>query len=337
MIPFEFPEPSKSEPWRPFARWYGGKWNLAKWIISFMPPHARYVEPFAGAASVLMRKKPTRTDIINDLDCQLVEAFEMVRDQIQWPHLAFNLIMTPFARDEFERSLEPSDDPLERVRRFFVRQAFAMSTDRRDGGTNRTGFRSYSDEARTAPMKDWKTFVDALGSCRMRLQHVIIENRDAFEVMEKHDGMTTLHFVDPPYRMDTRRSTKRGYQHELDEDDHDRLLAFLCTLKGMVILSGYPSPAYDAALPGWERHERLAQDLTGAKRTECVWLNPALQRTRAAEKAAAEAAAAKKAETEAEDQANAAKAAAREQAKVAKAAAAEMKRLAKAAQGNLFA
>ncbi len=289
MIPFDFPEPSKSRPWRPFARWYGGKWPLARWIISFMPAHSRYVEPFAGAASVLMRKEPTRTDIINDLDDNIVEAFEMVRDPKQWPFLAFNLLMTPFAREEFERSLLPADDPLERVRRFFVRQAFAMSTDRRDGGTNRTGFRSYSDEKRTSPMRDWKTFVDALGACRVRLQHVIIENQDALEVMKKHDGVSTLHFVDPPYRMDTRRSTKRGYQHEMDDADHDRLLAALRELKGLVILSGYPSPAYDAALPGWERHSRQAQDLTGAQRTECVWLNPALQKARAAEKAKAEA------------------------------------------------
>lgn len=286
MSPFAFPEPSKPAPWRPLCRWYGGKWTIAPWIIGMMPAHTRYVEAFAGAASVLMRKLPTKTDIINDLDGNLVEAFEMVRDPIQWPHLAFALLMTPFARAEFERSLEPCDEPLERVRRFFVRQAFAVSTDRRNGGTNKTGFRSFSDESRTAPMKDWKSFVDALGACRKRLQHVIIENRDAREVMKKHDGASTLHFVDPPYRMDTRRSTKRGYQHEMDEADHDRLLAFLCELKGMVIISGYPSPEYDAALPGWERHSRKATDLTGAQRTECVWLNPAIQKARAIEAAA---------------------------------------------------
>lgn len=31
-------------PKRPALRYYGGKWNLAPWIISHFPPHQNYVE-----------------------------------------------------------------------------------------------------------------------------------------------------------------------------------------------------------------------------------------------------------------------------------------------------
>lgn len=278
----DFPAPSQPIPTRPLCRWYGGKWNLAPWIIEQMPPHRVYVEPFGGAASVLLRKPPSHTEVLGDLDDDLLEVYRTVRDPDLFPMLCFRLMMTPFSRAEFELCYEPTDDVTERVRRFLARQAFAVSTDRRDGGINRTGFRDYTDENRTPPAHDWWRFPDALGAVSVRLRGVIIEQRDAVDTMRRHDGPQSLHYVDPPYRMDTRKDSRRGYNHELTDDDHGPLLAALCELQGMVMLSGYQSEHYDDALPGWQRTERTATDLVGNLRTECLWLNPAAQAAQAA-------------------------------------------------------
>src|SRR3546814_3515363 len=94
--------------------------------------------------------------------------------------------------------------------------------------------------------------------------------------------LETLFYIDPPYHPDTRSqgNRRRGkgfhvYSHELEAADHVRLLDSVTSLSGMVVLSGYPHPLYDEALPGWKRVERMANADGGRERTECLWINPA--------------------------------------------------------------
>jgi DNA adenine methylase len=62
-------------------RYHGGKWMLAPWVIENMPPHRVYIEPFGGAASVLIRKKRSYAEIYNDLDGEVVNLFRVCRDR----------------------------------------------------------------------------------------------------------------------------------------------------------------------------------------------------------------------------------------------------------------
>jgi len=266
-----------TEPFRPLLRWHGGKWLLAPWIISEMPTHRVYVEPFGGAGSVLIRKSRCYAEVWNDLDGHVVNLFQVVRSD-RADELVQSLRLTPFASEEFFGAYEPTDDPLERARRLVIRSFMGFGS---NGHNKSTGFRSNSNRSGTTPAHDWINYPDSLVAVIKRLQGVVVLNRDACEVMSGHDGPETLHYVDPPYIMDTRSDAGKDYAHELTDTDHENLLDFLDGLQGMVMLSGYPHDIYDDRLKHWTRITRKALADGAKARTEVLWLNPAAAQARA--------------------------------------------------------
>lgn len=255
---------------RPILRYFGGKWNLAPWIVSQFPPHKVYVEPFGGAASVLLRKPRSYAEIYNDLNETVVNVFQVARDN--GAALQEALRLTPFARSEFDLSYEESSDPVERARRTIIRSFMGFGADGIDS-KYKTGFRSNSNRSGTTPAHDWKNYADAFPELVDRLRGVVIENRDYKAVCDAHDGEETLHYIDPPYVFETRQRPERhGYKFELTDDQHRELAAYLNGLKGMVVVSGYPSELYEELFSGWERITRRALADSAGERTEVLWL-----------------------------------------------------------------
>lgn len=269
---------------RPIVRYHGGKWKLADWIISHFPPHKIYTEIFGGGGSVLLKKPKCYAEVYNDLDDEIVNLFRVARDN--GFELQQKIELTPFARKEFIAAYEPSDCSIEQARRTVVRafMGFGSSavtktrkTTSRFNSPN-TGFRANSNRSGTTPAHDWKSWPNHLPDIIDRLRGVVIENRDAKEVMEAHDGENTLHYVDPPY-VSTTRDKGSDYKHEMTEQDHIDLAKFLRELKGMVIISGYPSELYDDLYKGWHMEDKRGPLADNAKiRTECLWMNYASNR-----------------------------------------------------------
>lgn len=281
-------------PTRPALRWHGGKWLLAPWIIGFFPAHRIYVEPFGGAASVLLRKGRAYAEVYNDLDDDAVNLFTVLRDTAKANRLLHLLDLTPFARSEFVAAWDETEDDVERARRLIVRSFMGFGSNAHSDkgrGAKTTGFRANSSRSGTTPAHDWHGFPFALPAIVERLRGVVIEQRPAIQVMETHDWPDTLHYVDPPYMHSTRSrknvyDAKHQYRHEMSDIDHVLLLGKLRDLAGMVVLSGYPNETYDhmlVAKAGWGRFEREALADGARPRTEVVWINPACAAALAAE------------------------------------------------------
>jgi DNA adenine methylase len=106
---------------RSALRYFGGKWAIAPWIIEHMHAHRVYVEPFGGAASVLLRKPRSKVEVYNDLDDEIVGISRILQSPAQCRELVRMLKRTPYSRREFEQAFQATSDPLVRAQRAIIR------------------------------------------------------------------------------------------------------------------------------------------------------------------------------------------------------------------------
>lgn len=263
----------------PVIRYHGGKFRLAPWVVEHFPPHTCYVESFGGAAGVLMHKTRSYAEVYNDVDGDIVNLFRVLQSSEQRQQLTEQLVLTPYARAEFELAWTETVDPVERARRTIIRAQMGFGSAGATKGV--TGFRIDTKRQYGTAQQLWVRYPEHIAAMGERLTGILIENRPAIEVITAHDTASTLHYIDPPYLHQTRvRGASKGryYRHELGDNDHRELLATISNLKGMVVLSGYPSDMYDQALPGWTcntTNARISAGRGGAVRQERLWLNPA--------------------------------------------------------------
>ena len=268
-------------PTRPALRYHGGKKVLSEWIISNLPTdHDSYIESFGGSLAVLLNKPRSRLEICNDLDEDVVNFFRVLREREA--ELIRSIRWTPFAHAEQKLAYEPTDDPLERARRFYVRSHMTISgpTAQWNSGFRRQkkfsrGRNGYS-RMKPAALSFMET--EHLYQIAERLRGVTIEEADALEVIQRYDNDRALFYVDPPYVAATRkRWADSAYRHEMTDEQHRKLAEVLHGCKGMVALSGYDGPLYQELFGDWRRLERQARTNgnTAETVTESLWLNPA--------------------------------------------------------------
>jgi len=262
---------------RPMMRYHGGKWRIAPWIIAQFPPHRVYVEPYAGGASIFFRKPRSFHEVINDLNDDLVNIYRVLRDPESGKRLREALLLTPFARAEFESSFgnryAQQTDPIERARLTLFRSLAGFGS-AGFAPYYSTGFRGKSLRSFSTPAHDWASWQDALPAFTERLQGCVIERMPAVELIAKYDSEETLFYLDPPYVHDSRSLKSTGrYVHEMTDADHEQLGAALMKIKGRAVLSGYHSKLYDKLFKSWRCIEREALADGARKRTEVLWMN----------------------------------------------------------------
>lgn len=256
--------------------YYGGKFSHLDFLLPLLPTtFTHFCEPFGGSAAVLINRPPAPVETYNDLDSEVVNFFDCLRDHAD--ELIRSISLTPFSREELVRACSPEINlsKVERARRFFVRVR-----------QTRTGLAQTSSEGRWAhcvltsragmagAVSRWLGSVEGLPQIVQRIQRVQIENAPAVEVIRRYDSADTLFYCDPPYPHEARGDSK-AYGFEMTNQEHEGLAECLHLTRGAVAISGYRCQLMDRLYRDWIRvdaNTRLCNSSKG-ERTESVWVN----------------------------------------------------------------
>jgi DNA adenine methylase len=261
---------------RPIVKMHGGKAYLKDFIIDHFPSSYEdmtYLEPFGGAASVLLNKRRSVCEIYNDLCGPLANIFlaavHQPNDLIQRIH------QIEYSEKSFKEALEVefkygtldsavAELVVRRMSRGGMKKNFSWSERLRGG--------------RPGDFNAFETFKSQLPLICDRLFKVEVYSKNALELIEGFiDDPRLLVYFDPPYVTKT-RTAKKVYDCEMDDNEHRQLAALANRSKGYVLISGYQCPLYQELYKGWrcltkEMPNNSGQGKTKERRIECVWLN----------------------------------------------------------------
>lgn len=248
-------------------RYPGSKWNLASRIVSMLPEHKSYLEPYFGSGAVLFNKPLSSIETVNDLNDDVVNLFEIIRDRPQ--ELINRLFLTPYSRKVYDQAFErgPADD-VDKALMFIIKSVMShgFRTIVKSGWKN-----DINGRERAYAVKHWNDLPEIVQEMTLRLKQVQIESRPALDLIQRFDKSDVCMYVDPPYVLSTR--TQKQYSFEMTDEDHVDLLDTLNRSKAKVLLSGYDCQLYRDRLKNWERLEFPALAEKGLPRTEVLWFN----------------------------------------------------------------
>lgn len=252
------------------VKYPGSKWSIADWIISFFPEHHSYLEPYFGSGAVLFNKPRSHIETVNDLDGNVVNLFECIREDPE--RLARAIYLTPYARGVYDRAFtEEPADRFDKALNFYIR--LNMGRGFRTNGEKVGWKNDVQGRERAYAAQDWLKLPEKIMLTSERLRGVQIENRPAIEVIKRFNHENVLIYCDPPYMFQTRSGKRKQYRHEMIDADHVELLNLLLEHKGPVILSGYESELYNMMLKGWNRYETTSYSQVCSKKREVIWMN----------------------------------------------------------------
>lgn len=252
---------------RSAVKWFGGKGPLARRIVELLPDLPIYVECFAGGLSVLLNKCQCDTEIVGDLNVELIHLYKTIQTDSQV--LLKKLAGIPYSEEVFLRARDARDvqDPVDRALNFLIKcrmSRVGMGDDFSKAGED-TDF--------------WDYLPKDLEFTAHRLKDVRFYNKPALELIDEFDSPDTCFYLDPPYYPATRESPN-VYTHEMTRMQHMYFLKRIVKCRGAVVLSGYDNPAYNKELADWDKYlfevaNRSSQEAVQSRRVEVLWIKQA--------------------------------------------------------------
>lgn len=241
--------------------YYGGKQSMLKHILPLIPKHDTYVEPFFGGGAVFWAKEPSKAEVINDYNANVVNFYRELKTNFN--ELNESIQATPYCRDTYRNAKLIYENPY-----LFtpVTRAWAFWVCTTQGFSNKIGsWRASQPRDKEAQLNCNKKeqFKEELS---LRLKTVQIENIDALYLIKRLDSPSTFFYLDPPY-VDSNQGHYGGYTQE----HFTALIDTLANIKGKFLLSSYPNDYLQQARSrnGWNTADKdmhLSASRGGAKR-----------------------------------------------------------------------
>lgn len=206
-----------------FFPWMGGKSKMAKRLSQLLPKHTCYVELFAGAANLLFIKPPSKVEVVNDINAELINLFRVVRCHPR-AFIQELALLTQSRTDFADYRKQPGLTDIQKAARsfFIMKAAFGGK-----GGTSHPDF-GYGTTGRA---RFRRTTFAAIRRCHKRLDGVYVENLDFADCIQRYDRPHTVFYCDPPYL------ESAAFKVPFDTNDHERLATGLRNIKGKFLLS----------------------------------------------------------------------------------------------------
>jgi DNA adenine methylase len=222
---------------QPIVPWVGGKRRLVGEILPWFGPHTCYVEPFAGAAALLFNKVPSKVEVLNDVNTDLVNLYRVVRHHLEEFVRQFKWALT--SRKLFEWAQATPAETLtdiQRAARFFYLQKLAFGA--------KVAGQTFGVATTATQALNLLRIEEDLSAAHLRLSRVVIEHMDWAACIERYDRAHTLFYCDPPYW------GTEGYGVGFGLEQYDRMAQLLRSIKGKAILSVNDIPEMRLAFKG---------------------------------------------------------------------------------------
>ena len=191
----------------------GNKKKIATEIQKYFPPHKIYIEPFFGAGGMFFNKPKAKYNIVNDLDSDVFNLFQVVMNQKDQLEKAF--YMMPIHSDllkYWKKNLET--DPIKKALRFLFLSNFTFMG-------QGTQMRTRGDNVK----QDFYTYLDITFKL---IENVNLSNCDAckFLLSIEYRGGEFI-YSDPPY-IGTTDNYSNSFTKEQSIELFDTLQATKC-------------------------------------------------------------------------------------------------------------
>lgn len=209
---------------KPIVPWIGGKSRLAKQILPLYPEHTCYCEPFAGGAALLFLKEPSKVEVLNDINSELVNLYRVVQNHLEEFIRQFKWALSSREVFKWMQMKHPETlTDIQKAARFFYLQKLAF------GG--KVQGQNFGTATTSPPALNLLRLEEDLSQAHLRLSRVFVENLLWQDVIKKYDREHTLFFCDPPYYQ------TEGYGVDFELDNYFQLAEFAKTIKGKMIIT----------------------------------------------------------------------------------------------------